>query len=76
MMCNDMEGLYDSINNNSNMTSNLSSSEIYSDAEASMRQNIASRSNRLTLKAPRVNPSDRLHNYELSHFGFSSKENE
>ena len=76
MMCNDIEGLYDSINNNSNMTSNLSSSEIYSDAEASIRQNVPTKSNQKSLKAPRVNPSDRLHSHELSHFGLSSKENE
>ena len=71
-----MEGLYDSINNNSNMTSNLSSSEIYSDAEASIRQNVPTKLNQKSLKAPRVNPSDRHQNHELSHFGFSSKENE
>ena len=81
MMCNDMEGLCDSFHNNSNMT-NVSSSDIYSDAEASTRQHAITKSNeklypgQKLLKAPRVIPTDRFQSHELSHFGFNSKESE
>ena len=76
LMRNDMEGLYDSINNNSNERSNLSSTEIYSDTEASNRQHVTTKLNQQLLKAPRLNPSDRLNNHDVSRFGFNSKENE
>ena len=81
MMCNDVEGLCDSFHNNSNMT-NVSSSDIYSDAEASTRQHAVTKSNeklfpgQKLLKAPRVTPHDKLHSHELSHFGYNSKESE